>query len=194
MGRLLIVAGALALMLSACDSGGGPLHRPDVSADRILGAAVPALLPRAVPGPGGSVEVLDHLDPAMVEGRSDLPELIGQEIVSGNADPITADLSGGVRDAIVDALDGRAVDFVPIEGVPLAPDDPRCASGDTGAFVRLAVLPTLAVHGDVYLVVSETGDFCGGRFWAAARVLWQAGGIVGGDWVIGELIGGGVSG
>jgi hypothetical protein len=139
---------------------------------------------------GSSVDVLDHLDPGMVQGRSDLPESFGQEIASGNADRIMADLSGGIRDTIVDALDGRAVSFVPIEGAPLAPDDPRCASGDTGAFVRLAVLPTIAVHGDVYLVVSETSDFCGGRSWAAARALWQADGVVGGEWVMGDVIGG----
>jgi len=192
MHRLLIGASALALILSACDSGGGPLHRPDVSADRILGAAVPALLPRAVPNPDNGVQVVDHLDPSLAS-RSDLPELIGQQIASGNADQITARLSDGIRDAIVDALGGRPVLFVEIEGTPAAPDDPRCASGDTGASVRLAVVPAMAVHGDVYLVVSETGDLCGGWFWAAARMLWQAGGIAGGDWVIGELIGGGVT-
>jgi len=192
---VLIAAAALAAALAGCgDSGGGPLHHPDVSVKGVVGAAVGQLTPRAAPDPAGSVLVLDHLDPSTIMGRPELPEFITQalfspELAAGPTDP----LPDAVRNAIAAALPGQDVSFTPADPAPGAPDDPGCDGSQTGTFIRFAMLPTGAVHGDVFLVVSETDDGCGGMFWAAARVLWQPGGLVGGDWVLGELLGGAVT-
>lgn len=187
--------GAIALsavLLGGCsDSGGGPLHRPDVSADRIVGPAISSLLPVAVPGRSGEVFVLDHLAPA-IGSRADLPAQIRQEIPSQATDGSTAELPQSVRDAIVAGLPGREVRFVPLGPTPLAPSDPKCGLAGDASLLSFAMLPGQAVHGDVYLVAVETWDLCNAWSWAAARMVWQPGGLVGGDWVVGQVIGGAV--
>ncbi len=183
-----------ALLFGGCvaDSGGGPFHRPDVSADRIVGAAIPALTAGGGFGAAGAVMVLDRLDPSTILRQDRLPVVIREAIASWGDEPPSDALSESIKSALEGALEGRLEMYLPYDPAPYAPGDARCSSPfNGGTFVRLAMLPGLAVHGDVYLVVVQAGDGCGRVRWTAARLIWQPGGLIGGEWVPGEIMAGG---
>ena len=185
---LAVAAGLLALSLVGCaDSGGGPFHRPDVSTERILGPAVLALAADGRFGTAGPIGFLERLDPAAILARGPSSIVLGVQLPP-EAEPPADRLSEATRSILRDALKGRQVDFLPNDPAPLAPEDPRCATPDAvGLFVRLAVLSAMAVHGDVYVVIAEAAGECGDVAWAAARMIWEPRGLIGGEWVVREI-------
>ena len=178
-------------MLAACSS--GPRTPPETDQRSLLDAAS-ARLASSELNSAGTLYVLDHLDPAIVE-RMKTVAGFGDSLAGDQ--PISGDLSNEAMDAVRTNLGtGRTLEFVDsLEDVPRAGEEVLgCvpfASGLTA--VAFAPVRAMAVHGDVQFVAVELSTGCSTSR-LAIRLAWQPGAVFGGRWEVLDVVeGGGVS-